>query len=132
MKRFRGWWQALSIALIFGGCATVDHGNYDLSIRSSDGAKIEMTGSLNLSAFVAWRDTQYGHPPISLIKQVILLELGKIGLSDVTVQDVKWTRYENSNEVGFSATVVVGNIGATLILREMRGQFRVERKARSK
>ncbi len=132
MKRFRAWWQALSIALIFWGCATVNHGNYDLIIRSSDGAKIEITGSLNLSAFVAWRDTQYGEPPISLIKQVILSELGKNGLSNGTVQDVKWTRYENSNEVGFSAIVVVSNIMAPLIPREVRGEFPVERKARSK
>jgi hypothetical protein len=78
------------LALSFTSCATINRGNYDLGIRSANGAKIEVVGSLYLSAFVSWRDTQYGEPPISLIENVIRSEFGKLGLTGIAIRDVRW------------------------------------------
>ena len=120
------------LALSFASCASVNRGNYDLGIRSANSAKIEVVGSLYLSAFISWRDTQYGEPPISLIENVIRSEFGKLGFTGIAIRDVRSTKYENSNEIGYSAVVVLNSGSVPPGLPEMRGEFPVERKARSK
>ena len=126
MKRLRLW--LLPILVGFGGCASVNHCNYVLRITSVEGARIEVGGSLYLSPFLAWRDTQYGEPPIPLIKEVIRSELGKRGLSEIEIRDIKSGRYENSNQIGYSAIVVLSRGTAPPVSQEVRGEFPVEQR----
>jgi hypothetical protein len=130
MKPHRLLLMGVMAVLGFASCATLDRGKYVLNINSVNETKIEINGSLYLSAFVSWRDTQYGEPPIPLIENVIRSEFGKLGCLDIKIQNVRWTRYENSNTIGYAAIVVMNRGAAPPAPQKIRGEFPIEQRAK--
>jgi hypothetical protein len=124
------WFQVVPIVflviLLLAGCASTSRVNYVLTASVSGENSIEIRCMLSPSLFLSWEKTKYGTPPILFMEKIIHLELAKINIREFQIFDVKYTKYENSKYMSFSAKIETEYPVDTINYREENGVIFLE------